>query len=678
MAILLGIDTGGTFTDAVVLDRSAGEGRGKVLGFAKSRTTHDGLDEGIGDAIEKALTAAATPPDRIDMVSLSTTLATNALAEGRTDSTALVLIGFDQQAIRRSGIAEFGDVSRTLLIEGGHDAAGEERAPLNLAALAEGLDRLEGTVDALAVVGMFAVRNPSHEHEARDAIQRLSGLPSTCSHDLTAELDGPRRALTTYLNAGLIPRIEALLDACGAVLLDAGIRAPAMVVRGDGSLMNIATARAYPVHTILSGPAASATGAHYLSGCGNAVVSDIGGTTTDIAILKNGEVRVDPRGSLVRGRRTFVRAVDMRTHALGGDSEVGIEEDARETCLRLGPRRAVPITEFARQQPELVHHSLRRQLESDGPDESHGRFVEITNRGIAAEPTSVAAREVLNALTGGPQPEDRIARNRRWLLALNRLRDQGRVRIAAFTPTDALDVERGDGGAARQAAHLFARRRDRRGREAASGPDALSANVLAALHRQSSRAVLASALDHDGLPGQQLARSPFAEASMDRRAGLVEPRIRLCQPLIAVGAAAGLHYPDVARELCAELICPPFAEVANAVGAAVGGVSTTVEIVILQPQAGSFVLHGADSPRHFDNLDRAAEAAVRLSREMAANRAETAGATDIMVSLEEERRTANIEAEEMLVELRVRATARGLPKTRTGSPDEPDTETTLP
>ena len=190
--------------------------------------------------------------------------------------------------------------------------------------------------------------------------------------------------------------------------------------------------------------------------------------------------------------------------------------------------------------------------------------------------------------------------------------------------------------------------------------------------------MLASALDHDGLPGQQLARSPFAEASMDRRAGLVEPRIRLCQPLIAVGAAAGLHYPDVARELCAELICPPFAEVANAVGAAVGGVSTTVEIVILQPQAGSFVLHGADSPRHFDNLDRAAEAAVRLSREMAAKRAETAGATDIMVSLEEERRTANIEAEEMLVELRVRATARGLPKTRTGSPDEPDTETTLP
>ena len=676
MATLLGIDTGGTFTDAVVLDRGAEGGRGKVLGFAKSRTTHDGLHVGIGNAIENALANAAKPPEHIDMVSLSTTLATNALAEGRTDSTALVLIGFDKQAVRRSGIDEFGDASRTLLIEGGHDAAGEERAPLDLAALAGGLDRLEGAVDALAVVGMFAVRNPSHERRARDAIQHLARLPSTCSHELTAELDGPRRALTTYLNAGLIPRIEALLDACGAVLRNAGIQAPAMVVRGDGSLMNIATARAYPVHTILSGPAASATGAHYLSGRGNAVVSDIGGTTTDIAILNDGEVRVDPRGSLVRGRRTFVRAVDMRTHALGGDSEVGVEEEAREPCLKLGPRRAVPVTEFSRQQPDLVRNTLRRQLESDRPDESHGRFAEITSRGIASEPASVAAREVLDLLAGGPQPEDRLARNRRWLIALNRLRDQGRVRIAAFTPTDALEVKRSDGGPARQAADLLARRRDRRGREAARSPDDLAANVLAVLHRQSSRAVLASALDHDGLHGEKLACSAFADASMDRRKGLVDTRIRLRQPLIAVGASAALHYPDVARELGADLVCPPFAEVANAVGAAVGGVSTAVEIVVLQPQAGRFVLHGTDSPQHFDDLDRAAETAARLSREMAAQRAGASGATDIMVGVEEERRTAKIESEEMLVELRVRATARGLPKTRTGPADRPDAETT--
>ncbi len=665
MATLLGIDTGGTFTDAVVLDRGARDGRGEILGFAKSRTTHDGLDAGIADAIANALSDAAVGPEKIDMVSLSTTLATNALAEGRADSTALVLVGFDRHAIRRSGIEEFGDASRTLLIAGGHDAGGAERTQLDLAALSEGLKGLEGVVDAFAVVGMFAVRNPSHERQAQDEIRRLSGLPATCSHELTAELDGPRRALTTYLNAGLIPSIDALLDACGKVLETAGILAPAMVVRGDGSLMNLATARAYPVHTILSGPAASATGAHYLSGRGNAVVSDIGGTTTDIAVLEDGEVRVDPRGSLVRGRRTFVRAVDMRTHALGGDSEVGIEADAAEPRLSLGPRRAVPITEFARQHPELVRETLDRQVQSDSPNEHHARFAEITSGGRAASPASPAAREVLDALSEAPRPMDALARNRRWFLALGRLHDHGRIRIAAFTPTDALEVERrGDDGTAVQAARLFARRRNRRGREAAANADELAGKVRALLHRQSSRAVLACALDHDGLPGRALAASPFAEASMDGRSGLVDARIRLSRPLIAVGASASVHYPGVARELGAELICPRFAEVANAVGAAVGGVSATAEILVLQPQPGTFVVHGADSPQRFDDHGHAVEAATRLSRSIARRRAEEAGAKNITVGTSEERRTAEVAGESLLVELRIRATARGLPSTR--------------
>lgn len=668
MATLLGIDTGGTFTDAVVLDRGARDGRGEILGFAKSRTTHDGLDAGIADAIANSLSDAAVGPEKIDMVSLSTTLATNALAEGRADSTALVLVGFDRHAIRRSGIEEFGDASRTLLIAGGHDAGGAERAPLDLAALSEGMKGLEGVVNAFAVVGMFAVRNPSHERQAQDEIRRLSGLPATCSHELTAELDGPRRALTTYLNAGLIPRIDALLDACGTVLETAGILAPAMVVRGDGSLMNLATARAYPVHTILSGPAASATGAYYLSGRGNAVVSDIGGTTTDIAVLEDGEVRVDPRGSLVRGRRTFVRAVDMRTHALGGDSEVGIEADAAEPRLSLGPRRAVPITEFARQHPELVRETLHRQAQSDSPDEHHARFAEITSGGRAASPASPAAREVLDALSEAPRPVDTLARNRRWLLALDRLQDHGRIRIAAFTPTDALEVERsGDDGTAVQAARLFARRRDRRGREAAASADELARKVRSLLHRLSSRAVLACALDHDGLPGRVLASSPFAEASMDGRSGLVDARIRLSRPLIAVGASASVHYPGVARELGAELICPRFAEVANAVGAAVGGVSVTAEILVLQPQPGTFVVHGADSPQRFDDLGHAVEAATRLSRSIAGRRAEEAGAENITVGTAEERRTAEVAGESLLVELRIRATARGLPSTRQSS-----------
>ncbi len=667
MAILLGIDTGGTFTDAVVLDRGAREGRGEVLCLAKARTTHDSLEVGIAEAVRRALARADLSPSRIDMVSISTTLATNALAEGCTDETALVLIGFDQGAIHRSGIAEFGNSARILLIGGGHDAGGSQSAPLDRVSLSKGLAELRQLIDAVAIVGMFAVRNPAHEREARDIIRQEFGIPATCSHDLTAELDGPRRALTTYLNAGLIPRIDTLLGACGEVMGSVGIRAPMMVVRGDGSLMNISTARAYPVHTILSGPAASAIGAHYLSGYGDAVVSDIGGTTTDIAVLEGGEVRVDPRGSLVRGRRTFVHAVDMHTFALGGDSEIDIERDAPDPRLLLGPRRVVPISEFARQQPDLVRMALSRQLRSDTPDHNHGRFAEITRRGESAPHVFRAAREVLDILATGPQPVDMLARNRRWLLALDRLRDQGRIRVAAFTPTDACEVRSGRrSGPAFQAASLLARRRDNRGREAAAGPDELAAKTLALLRRRSSRAVLSSALDHDRLPGRSIAESPLAEASLGGHSGLVDLRIRMNRPLIAVGASASVHYPEVARELGARLVCPPHAEVANAVGAAVGGVSASAEVVILQPETGRFTLHGAGAPQHYSNLDSATRAAERLCREIAAERAREAGATGITVGVEEQRRIAEIEGEEMLVELRKRATARGLPEYSTG------------
>ncbi len=667
----IGVDTGGTFTDAVVLDRAGQGGAGTVLGHAKARTTHDRLDRGVECAIRAAMAAAEIPPERIELVSLSTTLATNALAEGHTGDTALVMLGFDRHAVRRSGISEFGDVPRVLQVRGGHDAGGEERNPLDLAALSDGIRELQPSVDAFAVAGMFAVRNPSHEREARALIRRLTGLPVTCSHELTAELDGPRRALTTYLNAGLIPRIDALMRACEEVLAGAGIDAPVMAVRGDGTLMNLPTAREFPVHTVLSGPAASATGAHFLSGCADAVVSDIGGTTTDVAVLEGGAVRIDPQGSLVRGRRTFVRAVDMRTFALGGDSEVAVTEDAAMPRLSLGPRRAVPIVEFYRQYPDLVLQSLRRQLEAGRPDPTHARFAEISRAGRSAAPDSPAARNVLRALADGPLPVDALVRERRWIATLERLRDRGFARIAAFTPTDAFEMLNGGdpSGAAELAASLLARQRDRRGREAADGPEALAGMVLARLRRESSLAVLASAMDHDGFEGRSLAASPLAEASLDGRAGLVRAEVRLSAPLIAVGASARAHYPGVAKELGAELVCPPLAEVANAVGAAVGGVVASAEILVLQPTPGVFAVHGEGPPERFPSLPLAVEAATERSRRLASRRAAEAGAVGISVGIRERRRMANVEGEALLVELRVRATARGLPGTRTGKPD---------
>src|SRR5262249_18128708 len=159
----------------------------------------------------------------------------------------------------------------------------------------------------------FSVRNPAHELRARALIRSCSGKPVTCAHELSSKLDAPRRALTAALNARLTPQIRHLIDALAVVLAQEQIDAPLMIVKGDGSLMKAEIALEYPVETILSGPAASVVGAGYLTGHKHFLVSDMGGTTTDCAVVSNGRPAINAEGALIGGWRTMVEAVDVRT-----------------------------------------------------------------------------------------------------------------------------------------------------------------------------------------------------------------------------------------------------------------------------------------------------------------------------------------------------------------------------
>ncbi len=185
---------------------------------------------------------------------------------------------------------------------------------------------------------LFSVRNPSHERRIRSLIRELTGKPVTCGHELTSGLDAPRRALTAALNAQLTPQLRHLLEAVQAVLTEAGIAAPLMVVKGDGSLMAVEMALECPVETVLSGPAASVVGARFLTGCDDFVMSDMGGTTTDIAVVRGGHPVLSAEGASVGGWKTMVEAVDVRTFGLGGDSELAF--DGRSIII--GPRRVRP------------------------------------------------------------------------------------------------------------------------------------------------------------------------------------------------------------------------------------------------------------------------------------------------------------------------------------------------
>jgi N-methylhydantoinase A/oxoprolinase/acetone carboxylase beta subunit len=663
MAILLGVDTGGTYTDAVILDDARPPAEA-VLAKAKSLTTRGDLSLGVGRAVRKALADSGVPPGQIALASLSTTLATNALVEGRGEPVALVFIGFGEADFARSGLAEALGPDPLIRVAGGHRPSGEPAAPLDLAALAEAAAHATPQVTGFAIASYFSVRNPEHEIAARDAIRARTGLPVTCSHELSSKVGGPKRALTTLLNARLVGLIDRLIRATEGLLAETGVKAPLMVVRGDGSLVSAAFARNRPIETILSGPAASIVGASFLTGAPDAVVSDIGGTTTDVAILSAGRPRLDPEGAMVGGWRTMVEAVAMATHGLGGDSEVAILTDGLTARLRLGPRRIVPLSLLAMDHPEVLD-ALRAQFDRPRSTDTDARFLlgHATSAPHAAPEGPEA--EILARLANGPAPLDEIAPSRPARAAAGRLVARGLAIHSGFTPSDAAHVLglQGDWSvdAARLGATLMARQRDGAGRAVAPDAEAFARMTIAALHRRSAEAVLETALREDGYDAA-LAQSPLAAAALEGRRCLLRPQLALQVPLIGLGASAPTYYPAVAAMLEAAPVIPAHADVANAVGAVAGRVSVALRLTISQPQAGTFRLHLADGPRDFNTYDKAEAAALATLRADAAAAAAEAGAEDAELHESIVKREAEVEGAAMMVETEITVEASGRPR----------------
>ena len=433
--LFLGIDTGGTYTDAVIWSEGSG-----VVAKAKALTTRHDLAVGISGAVDVVMKRAAIHPASIKLVSMSTTLATNALVEGQGGRVALVMIGFDEADLGRDGLKRALGTDPVVFCPGGHDVHGKPH-PLDLAGLDRRLPELAETVSGIAICGYFATRNPEHELSARDLVREKTRLPVTASHELSARLGGPRRALTTLLNARLISMIDRLVEATEDFLASRNINAPLMVVRGDGALVSAAFARSRPIETILSGPAASLIGARHMTGLDNALVSDIGGTTTDVAVLDRGRPRLDPEGAVVGGYRTMVEAVAMRTFGLGGDSEVALKDGFLAPRLLLGPRRLVPLALAGMAHGVAVSSELERQLRASHPSRMDGRFALRTGlpEKLAAGLSSPEAA-LYRKIGPVPRPLDDLLSSNSQNATLDRLVARGLAHIVGFTPSDAAHV----------------------------------------------------------------------------------------------------------------------------------------------------------------------------------------------------------------------------------------------
>ena len=245
---LIGVDTGGTYTDCAII-----EARGhKVVARAKAITTKGDLAIGVSEAINQAVAQlpAGLAPQDIGLVSVSTTLATNAVVEGHGSPVGVVLVGFDDRMAERTGIASAFPGLPIIRIAGGHDHNGEPAQPLDLRALQQALDTVAGSVDAFAVASTFAVRNAAHEQALHDHIVAATGRPVTLSSELSSALDAPRRALTAALNARLIARVSTLIDAVQRSMAQLAIACPLMIVKGDGTLALAETVATRPIETI--------------------------------------------------------------------------------------------------------------------------------------------------------------------------------------------------------------------------------------------------------------------------------------------------------------------------------------------------------------------------------------------------------------------------------------------
>ena len=667
MTFVLGLDTGGTFTDAALVDTNAS--KDGMIAKAKSLTTRQDLSIGVGGAMRAVVEEWGGNHSDISLVSLSTTLATNAVVEGVGGRVGLVLIGFDEGALERADLAKALGSDPHICITGGHRNDGAPMAQLDKEALEEAALRLKSEVSAFAVASHFATRNPEHEIAARDMLRDITGLPVTCSHELSSSLGGPRRALTAMLNARLINLLERLIQATSQQMAQLGLTCPLMVVKGDGSLLHADFARTRPVETVLSGPAASQAGAAFLAGASTALVSDIGGTTTDIAYLRDGAPGLNADGAFVGGWRTMVEAADIRTSGLGGDSEVSPQSRGLQKGLMLGPRRAIPLSLLARDWPQAISH-LEAQLQNPVPQATDGRFImPMMPDGIPDWLSKSEARFAEAIIAAGTSALGDIATSQVALGAVDRLISRGLIALSAFTPTDAAHVlgqfTEFNSQAALLGAKLVSRQKNGVGEANAQSPEELSQLTLDTLAERSALSLLDAAFAQDGWPEGTATANPLVRHALHQKPDsplLVTNRTSLSLPLIALGASAATHYPAIAKLLGAELIVPDHADVAGAVGAAAGSVRQRVMVTITQPSEGCFRIHLPDGPKDLKDQEEALELARTTASALAASRAEQAGAKQVELSLSEEINEVKLtENKTLFIEGVIQAQAVGVP-----------------
>jgi N-methylhydantoinase A/oxoprolinase/acetone carboxylase beta subunit len=632
---IIGINTGGTYTDGVLLDYSTR----RLITSTKTLTTRQNLKSCVIKVLQKL---ELKPEYKIKLVGISSTLATNTVAEGKGRKVGLILSGYDQNLLEKFGLIDKIPAAHIGFFKGGHNAQGAEAAALDTAAIEEWIKANEQDIDAVAVSSYFSPLNPEHEQAAFDIIQKHTSLPVVMAHQLSTKLDSIKRAATASINASLVAVMQDFIESVHQSMKAMDINAPLMIVRGDGTLMPSEEAIQKPVETVLSGPAASAIGGRFLAGNGDSLVVDMGGTTTDMALVHNSRVVVSPEGPRVGDVETAVEAARIRTVSLGCDSRIRLNEHNE---VELGPDRVRPLSQIALHH-DYILEDFRKLLNSNnaGKDATeieywywHGEIDDNTYQNL-----NDTQKKALELMRKPCKLSDLIADTNSFHvnnLGLNNLIDQGIIECSALTPSDLLHANRSLNLWSREAANIAV---DFYCDVYDKTPKAFIEEVFNKITNTLVEEMIIflacqdDASDNmpksiDGEWGQwmlhQILYSENHFLSIDANSRY---------PVVGTGAPAKHFIGRAARLINARFILPDHFEVANAVGAVCGYVAETIETMVYVRESEehfTYITAHEGKQTKFKDYEECCDFAEDKARSLAQEAAKKSGATDCFVEL---------------------------------------------
>jgi N-methylhydantoinase A/oxoprolinase/acetone carboxylase beta subunit len=537
---IIGIDTGGTYTDAALLDTDSGA----IIATSKKPTTHYNLSVATGDALAELLTTTGATADQIEKVVLSSTLATNSVVENKGARVAVIVIGY----VKHFRLP----VKAVVFAKGGHNIQGQEEQPLELEYLVELISGLKNEVDAYGICSAMSIKNPAHELVAEKAISMIDPKPVFCSHRISELTGMEKRAATAGLHAKLMPVMEEFITGVRQAMDTLQLHCPVLVIGGNGNPINGDRATQEAGLTVASGPACTAHfGATHATATDSSLVIDVGGTTTDIAMIENGQPIMSDEGCQIGSWKTHIEAVDMHTGGIGGDSHVSINAQG---VISIGPARVTPLSTSQNLPPlnQWLGEGDNGKLIALQPD-TNGKLPDDELTRLLLQHGQLTPATIREKTGLGGIPLDK---------QLEQLTRQQLIFECGFTPTDALHVlgkiDIGNRDIAIQGAEIL-------GLVTGMKPEQFAQTVIDKTCEQIENLVLDYVVRHywgNSLTSFIATRNNHPVLGVD---------FSIKTPLIGIGAAARFLLPEVAKNLKTTIFFPEHCEVGNAVGAAIIG-----------------------------------------------------------------------------------------------------------